>query len=80
MIAVVVQSMPRLPSRLQRPAGAVFRIDQNARCVEMSESGTKPTWRDFRGESIVCGKADIDDPTIVECSRSFRTRCRIPVQ
>jgi len=42
--------MPRLPSRLQRPAGAGFRIDQNAHRVEMSESvkgfGCRPhDWR-----------------------------------
>jgi hypothetical protein len=31
--------------------------------------GTKRTWREFRVESVVRGKADIDDPIIVERPR-----------
>jgi len=38
MIGVAGQSKPRLLSRSSRPAAAAFRIDQDARCAEMSES------------------------------------------
>jgi len=43
MIGVAGQCKPRLLSRLSRPAGAAFRIDQNARCAGTSESGTFET-------------------------------------
>jgi len=39
MIEVAGQSEPRLLSWSSRPAAAVFRVDQDAHCAAMSESG-----------------------------------------
>jgi len=59
MIGVAGQSKPRLLSRSSRPAAAAFRIDQDARCAEMSESGTFETCRPAVTESASGGRLEV---------------------
>jgi hypothetical protein len=58
MIGVAGQSKPRLLSRSSRPAAAAFRIDQDARRVDISKTGTFHTWPRCTGMSVSEDRAD----------------------
>src|SRR5690348_17208190 len=61
MIGVAGQSKPRLLSRSSRPAAAAFRIDQDARCAEMSKSGTSRHFSAVRNLVAIGGIPDLGE-------------------